>query len=285
MEVIDSEMHPVLTSSSGVVQVSYDELIKCMDNNKIDQAVILPSWKFENGPARVIEEVAKRNPKRLIPFCKFFYDKPPLPGGWGDQKERALRELNQMLSSGVFKGVGEINLGENHAEDPYRAVREYFPFMDIIAKFKVPVEFHTGFGFSGPLPFLDPKPLDILASTYPEIPFLINHCGYMLPPFGDISLYMAMENDNVYLQISNLHLIKDQPGRELYKKWVSNALAGYGVGAGKLIFGTDWIPAHEGERENDPEVSYHVKALSEIKMSEDERSMVMGGNLKKLLRI
>lgn len=278
-------MHPVVVTPSGGLQVSYDELIRCMDKNKIDRGVILPSWRVENAPSKSIEEVAKRNPKRLIPFCKFFYTNPHHPGGWGNEKERALEETERMLKSGVFKGFGEINLGETGAEDPYRGVRELFPFMDIIAKFKVPVQFHTGFGFSGSLPFLDPKHLDIIASRYTEVPLLINHCGYMLPPFGDIALYMAIENENVYLQLSNLQLIKDASGRQLYKKWITRALTGYGPGASKLIFGTDWIPPHEGDPGNDKETSMHVKTLRELKMSENERAMVMGGNIKRVLRI
>ena len=48
-----------------------------------------------------------------------------------------------MMSSGVFKGVGELNIIEMGMKDPLESIKAYFPFMNIVAKSKVPVQFHT----------------------------------------------------------------------------------------------------------------------------------------------
>ena len=239
-----------------------------MDNHNIDAWIILPGAGESNVSARVLEQVAKTNPKRLIPFCRFVYEdrhskkqstKQMAAPAETINKDVELEELDQMLRSGNFRGVGELSVREMGLEDPQQSTRAFYPFMDVIAKFKVPVQFHTGTGVgkqilasptsrSVPIRFLDPISIDELASRYPEIPFIINHCGGMLPPYSDASLYVGAKNFNVSFIISNLNLIHDPLGQDIYAKFITNALNFYGVGAGRLIFASDWYPEFESER-------------------------------------
>ncbi len=258
------------------------EMIEYLDRNQLDAACVLaggfPSHGHNrNVPAREIERICKKNPKRLIPFCRFFYENPIQPDGWGDEKDRALGEFDSMLKSGSFKGLAEVNMIESGAEDPLKACRAYYPFMEILSKYKLPVEIHTGFSGKRPMSFYDPILVDELASRFPEVPFILNHCGTMLPPYGDLSLYIAAKNDNLFLQISQLTLVGDHSGHEIYKNYVARALAAFRVGASKLIFGTDWNP------ENGALCDLTVNLLKEVKMSENERDLVMGGTLQKIL--
>jgi predicted TIM-barrel fold metal-dependent hydrolase len=277
--IIDGETHPLRFGKDGGLVDSHSALLKCLDERQVDMACILPGGHATNIPSKLIEELARKLPNRFVPFCRFYYNNPVQPGGFRGDKERALEELAQMLQSGIFKGVGEFSIAEVGMDEPLAACREFYPFMDKIAKHQLLVQFHTGMAHGGTLSFYNPILLDELASRYPDIPFFVNHCGTMLPPFDDISLYLAAKNNNIYLLISCQRIIKTEPGKQVYKKFVSKALTAYGVGAEKLVYGTDW---HLG---SDQWMTNTLQCLSEIKMSENERSMIMGDNLKRLLKI
>jgi predicted TIM-barrel fold metal-dependent hydrolase len=290
--IIEAEAHAVSLTPDGVHD-STPDLIKYMDKYNIDASVILPGAGESNVSGKVLEKVAKKNAKRLIPFCRFVYGgRSPKnsPGKAGNDLE--LEELDQMLRSGIFRGVGELSVKEMGLEDPLKSVRAFYPFMDIIAKFKVPVQFHTGTGVgkqilaspgsrSVPIRFLDPSSIDDLASRYTEIPFIINHCGGMLPPYSDASLYVGAKNFNVSFILSNLNLVHDPVGQKIYAKFVAGALNFYGVGASRLIFASDWYPEFDRRGFS----SATLKVLNKIKMSESERDQIMGENMKRLLRI
>lgn len=292
--IIDAETHPVARSSQGLTRDSTPRLVNYMDRHKVDAAIVLPGAGESNVPGKYLEEVAKKAPKRLIPFCRFAYhDSDSLPSNKSGktESESDLDQLERMLGSGIFRGVGELSLIQMRNDDPLRSARAFFPFMDVVARFKVPVQFHTGTGIGKPLPahtnrsaqarFFDPIYIDDLASRYSEIPFIINHCGGMLPPFSDTSLYITAKNFNVFLIVSNLNLVNDEGGLKVYSKFIEKALSHFGVGAERLIFATDWYPEFESVGLPDGTIA----ALSKVKMTQKEREMIMGENIRKLLRI
>lgn len=289
--IIESESHPISVSNSGVLD-STPQLIRYMDKHGIDATIIMPGVGASNVAGHLLQEAAKRSQGRLIPFCRFFYEDPvtpyelPIPPhGWVTDKERSLMELSSMLQSGVFKGVGECNVIEMGVEELSKSIKDYYPFFDTIAKFKVPVQFHTGFGTGMsrriPVRFFDPVNIDEFACRYPEIPFIINHCGGMISPASDSSLYVTGKHDNVFLIISNVAMMRDEMGRETYIHFVEKALRAYGVGADRLIFGSDWQPRHD----TNGFCSAHHEALKKVKMDETERETIMGENMRKLLKI
>jgi predicted TIM-barrel fold metal-dependent hydrolase len=291
--IIDAETHPVARSRDGQLRDSTPKLIDYMRRNKIDAAIILPGAGESNVAGKYLEDMAKKDRIRLIPFCRFAYEESYSSSSQkaDDSAEADVDQLARMLRSGIFRGVGELSLIQLGNDDPLRSARAFYLFMDVVSKFKVPVQFHTGTGVGNPLPahtnrsvparFFDPINIDDLASRYSEIPFIINHCGGMLSPFSDTSLYVAAKNFNVYLIISNLNLVGDDEGTEVYAKFVEKALNHFGVGAERLIFASDWYP--EFASVGLPEKT--IRALSGVKMTEREREMIMGGNIRKLLRI
>lgn len=294
--IIDSETHPIGVDNKGEVKNFCMKLLMYMDQHGIDAACVLPAPVSKcNVAGQIIENAVKMNPERLIPWCRLFYKEPVLPNpwtlcsSWESEKERALNELENMLKSGVFRGIGELDFSETGCDDPIRSVKMFYPFMDIAAKFKVPVQFHTGFG-KGSWRFNDPMLFDLLADRYAEIPFILDHSGGMLPHFGEASLALAIRYDNVFLQLANVDLMVDNSGRKLFKKFVKKALKTFRVGAEKLIFGSDVRPSElAGDtpraRKWEGLASITIEVLKEVEMDEHELSLVLGDNLRKLLKI
>ncbi|MEM2214284.1 MAG: amidohydrolase family protein [Candidatus Bathyarchaeia archaeon] len=294
--IIDSETHPIGINNRGEVMNFCAKLLMYMDQRGVDAACVLPAPVMGcNVAGRIIEQATKIAPKRLIPWCRLFYREPVLPNPWTlspsleEEKERALEELEEMLKSGVFKGVGELDFTETGCEDPRDSVKMFYPFMDIVAKFKVPVHFHTGFG-KGPWMYYDPMLFDTIADRYPEIPLIIGHSGGMLPHFGEVCFALAVRYDNVFLQVANIDLIMCESGRRLFKKFIRKALKTFRVGAEKLIFGSDIRPSElvgdtPEARRREGVASMTIEVLKEVKMSEQELLLILGDNLKKLLKI
>jgi predicted TIM-barrel fold metal-dependent hydrolase len=287
--IIDAETHPIGVKRDGTVENRCYDLLKWMDANSIDVACIMGaavalgeghSWNYSrNAPGKAIEQAVKENPSRLVGFCRFFYENPVQPNGWIGERERALKEFEEMLSSGVFKGVGEVNFLETGSDDAKNSFKEYIPFMEIASKYRVPIEFHTGMSGTRPLSYYEPILVDELASRYPDVTFLINHCAFMMPPYDDQCLYIAAKNPNVQLEIAPEWLVNTQAGTEIFKRFVRKALGAYNVGAGRLIFGTSW---NYGQYEHN---SLAWKTIREIEMSEVERAAITGENMKRLIRL
>lgn len=294
--IIDSETHPIGVDNRGEVKDFCAKLLTYMDQHGIDAACVLPAPVLScNVAGRIIEQAVKVNSQRLIPWCRLFYKEPVLPNPWtsypywAEEKERALKELEDMLKSGVFKGIGELDFAETGCSDPLESVKMFYPFMDVAAKFRTPVQFHTGFG-KGPWRFNDPMLFDILADRYPEIPFILDHSGGMLPHFGEASLALAIRYDNVFLQLANVDLMVNNSGRRLFKKFVKKALKTFRVGAEKLVFGSDVRPSElvgdtSHARKWEGLASITIEVLRDVEMSERELSFILGDNLKKLLKI
>ncbi len=157
--------------------------------------------------------------------------------GVGPQPKR--KDLEAAMKSGNFRCF-KVYLGYVHqfASHPdYRVVYE------VARKFKVPVVFHTGdtYDIKGKLKYADPLTIDEIAVDFPEVNFVIAHCGN---PWIQSAAEVAYKNPNVYLEGSAL-LIGDlsKEPRDKVKRYVTEPLAwafGYLENPKKLMFGTDW---------------------------------------------
>lgn len=119
----------------------------------------------------------------------------------------------------------------------------YRPFYKLAEKYDVPVVFHMGdtANSMGRLKYSQPLIIDDLAVDYPNVKFVIAHCG---TPWIHDAVEVAAKNSNVYIDLSGLmegrfvasEQIKEfEPYLNVFRTWF-NYLHNYK----KLMYGSDW---------------------------------------------
>ena len=127
---------------------------------------------------------------------------------------------------------------------PYYATDKiYQPFFKLAKKYDVPVVFHMGdtANSMGRLKYSHPLIIDDVAVDYPDIKFVIAHCG---TPWVADAVEVAAKNKNVFIDLSGLmegsfkakKQIKEfKPYLDVFRTWF-NYLEKYN----KLMYGSDW---------------------------------------------
>lgn len=150
-----------------------------------------------------------------------------------------VKRVEEGLKSGKY-GCIKVYLGYVHQ---YAYDKNYQPVYKLAQKYHIPVIFHTGDTYStkGKLKYADPLTIDEIAVDYPDVTFVIAHCGN---PWIQSAAEVAYKNPNVYLDGSALLIgdLSKYPQEELDEyivkplKWIF----GYIEDPKKLMFGTDW---------------------------------------------
>lgn len=148
-------------------------------------------------------------------------------------------EIETGLKSQKY-GCVKIYLGYVHR---YAYDKSYEPFYRLAQKYDVPVVFHTGDTDSAKakLKYADPLTIDEVAVDYPNVRFVIAHCGN---PWIESAAEVTYKNPNVYIECSALLTGNlDQMPKEKVEVYVVRPIAwlfGYLEDPSKLMFGTDW---------------------------------------------
>jgi uncharacterized protein len=149
------------------------------------------------------------------------------------------KRIEAGLKSGQF-GCLKLYLGYAYR---YATDKKYRPLYKLAEKYDVPVVFHTGDTYSrkGKLKYADPLTIDEVAVDFPNVRFVIAHCGY---PWIESAAEVAYKNPNVFLECSAL-LIGDfgQMTKEKIDQYMVRPIAwafGYLENPKKMLFGSDW---------------------------------------------
>lgn len=111
------------------------------------------------------------------------------------------------------------------------------------ARYEIPVVFHTGgtYGAEGLLKYADPLVVDEIAKAYPDVTFVIAHCGQ---PWIQSAAAVADRNPNVYLDGSGMIVgdIASVPSDAVERLIIEplRRVFAYLGDATKLIYGSDW---------------------------------------------
>ena len=267
-----------------------------MDAYGVDMCVLLPAFGMTN---EINAEIVTRRPDRFVAVCnaKKTNDKALL-GEEPWSKEAACAELDALLSTGSYVGIGEACPADPTRKDPpshKERLDEIRLAMEVARKHKVPMQFHTGIAIGYPLTHsywpetLHPMLLIDIAVEFPDVPIVLNHGGvqgWNTTQIYEEAMMVAASNDNVVLETGLWWT-------ELYER----AMADPNIGPEKLMWGTDWgasIPIHgqpglkpkayatqlrnAGVVKHQVDVwGWSLKQIQKLEAPQDDINLILGG--------
>lgn len=304
-------------------KIQYKDLAKVMrtlktyDNSKrliydmecygVDMCILCSAFGMNN---EINLELVEKYPDK---FRALAYPKETADKAMADKiewtMEAAVEELDRLLSTGKFVGIGEgmpanptgmfsqKTMSQTERMDQLRLV------MDLARKHEVPVRVHSGSPMGYPISYafwpenFHPSWVRDLATEYPDVPIIFDHGGMQGGRWDNLveeCIQVAANHDNVYLE-TGLYWT------ELYYK----ALSDPNVGPEKLMWGTDWgasipIQTQLGSTPQTYAVQVHkegivthqvdvmgwsLKQVSRLNISQDDMNLILGGNALRIHKI
>lgn len=248
---IDADCH--LAARSDGFAISADQLVALLDTNSVEKAICWPMAApmhdiTEDNTA--IYEGSKRYPERFIPF-----------GGVNPRLglESALDEITRCHNFG-FRGIKLNGARDGYfVDDPGLSM----PIIEKIAGYGMAVAFHCGANdFERTHPYRVAK----VAATFPETLVMMVHMGGAgIPSLHAAAVEFAAQHANIVLVDS-----------EAQPNWILKAIKT--LGASRVCYGSDapFQLIHVM-------LAMHHALLRDCTV--DERALVMGGNIQRLLSI
>jgi len=223
--------------------------------------------------------------------------------------EAAYTELDELLATGKFVGIGEGPMtrpAQYFAGKTYNQserMDELRRTMDLGRKHKVAVTIHTGTAGGYPITHTtwpedwNPYWVHDLAAEYPDVTIIFAHGGMQggcMTDLVDQCILVASNHNNVYLE-TGLYWT------DLYYK----ALTYPNVGPEKLIWGTDWgasqpiitrwgakpqsfsMQVHSQGiiRHQNDVIGWSLKQVERLDISQDDINLILGGNAVRLFNL
>ena len=252
MYIIDADTH--ISPLNEPVSCRVETLIAEMDRAGVARSIVWlqpPYMREIDSSLEYIYTSAKKYPDRLLPF------------GWANPHlgiEKSKATIKKCMTEYGFYGVKL-----NGAQDNYYIDDESFslPLVEEIAKLGGMICFHVGVDAYG---FTHPYRVAKIAKRYPETNFLLAHMGGVgKPELANECIEMAQKHSNLYLigsQVSFIAVLK----------------AIKTLGADRVCYGSD-MP-YDSMRA----WSAAYLALLDGEVSNDEATLVMGGNIRRLFK-
>ncbi len=298
-----AKIMPYLETYDNSERLLYD--MGCYD---VDMCILHPAFGMSNDLNAALVE---KYPDKFVALatCKETVDKARA-GKIEWTIEAAIEELDGLLSTGKFVGIGEGMPARPYHETKGRQtysqterMDELRKVMDLAKKHDVPVRVHTGspMGYQITYSFwpenFHPNWIRDLAAEYPDVPIIFDHGGMQggrSETLVEECIQVSANHDNVYLE-TGLYWT------ELYYK----ALSDPNVGPEKLIWGTDWgasipIQTQIGQYPQTfgAQVSRHgivphqvdvmgwsLKQVGRLDISQDDMNLIMAGNALRVYKI
>lgn len=191
----------------------------------------------------------------------------PWTQGAEDAGLNAAREWAAQEIARCVEMPGMVGIAEVHAErftvstHPEAIARDFKPIMDVAARYKLPIQFATGWSqFPGGMLYADPVWTDEIAGQYPDVPIILTKMGRGLHYF-DTALAVAMRNINVYFD--TVGTIGEHVRVAVDK-----------LGAHRLMFGSDWSPTWRWVTEPMDLYSMRKKILDDANLTPSEREQI-----------
>lgn len=157
------------------------------------QAVVFWGGRSSNES---VAEGARLHPGRLIPFASISPERTVYRPHWEGDSKALLQQLDDMLATGLFKGIGEISAvhfpSAGFAETDFGVIGPMMTgIMELARKHKVPVMVHVE--------STRMADLEQLLQRFPDVPVIWAHGGYT-PLF--LARRMLDRYPNLYYELS-----------------------------------------------------------------------------------
>lgn len=245
--IIDSHVH-LKHGDANATEYSAEQIVEVMDGAGIDRSVVFAMCTTTRRSIEMALEAVERFPDRLIPYAYALpsYERP------------VIEELHDALADGRFRGV-KLHVGECR-------LREYIsdPVFELAGNLGAPCLIDLGG---------DLATAQRLAREFPRTKLIFAHFGRYLctdAALIDSFIGLAEQHENVWLDASGVVL-----------SWTI-AEAVRRIGAERVLFGTD------GPHPLPDEVTMARNAVRQIEcleISDEEKMLVLGGSITRLLGI
>ncbi len=282
-------------------------LLYDMERYGVDMCVLLPGQWFTN---EINAQLVEKYPDKFVACCTACeIHHKAMRGEIEWTIEAAAQEIDQLLATGKFVGIGE-----GIPSDPTRRQRgksismterldEMRVILQVARKHRVPARIHTGVVQGYPLTHhAMPETIHILwvadlAAEFPDVPLILDHGGLQagyLERWVDEALHVAGAFDNVCLEVGLW-----------WTELIEKALADPNVGPEKLLFGTDWgasmpfywrpaphprsfpqqirkwgIPRHQVDY-----WGWSFRQFLKLDIPQDDLNLILGGNAVRIFRL
>ena len=243
-----------------------------LDRNRVDRAVIFASSPNE---VAVVGAVATSYPRRLYPYAMV------------NPKAIATVELVDTLQSKVyFKGMllfpalHEFSIQSPEAEHAIKIAEKHRMVVFVhCGKLRIPVRKLIGLGADFPAERSRPRDLEAVAKAHPKARFVVPHFG---SGWFEETMALGEACENVYVDTSgsNGWILEHEPPLALTEVFQA---AKNSFGTDRILFGTDSGVFPGGYRRDILHAQQQTMAAAGY--TEDDRRLVMGFNLARLLEI
>ncbi len=198
-----------------------------------------------NSDNETVAEAARRHPDLFIPFVSVSPERGAFRTGWDREDPALLQRLDAWLSTGAFKGIGEISAV--HFPSPGFREADYDPvgptmrgIMELASKHRVPVLVH--------IEVTRMRELSALLEAFPDVPVIWAHGGYtplflarrMLERHPNLTYELSARTWPGHPRAPDYTILRD--GRSVWPQW----LALIEQMPGRFVVGTD--ASHHSER-------------------------------------
>jgi predicted TIM-barrel fold metal-dependent hydrolase len=227
---------------------------------RVDRALIQPmiSPTRSGDPLehhRYIHEQIRSHPDR---FVGCFVANPLL------DTARTIKVMRDLIVSRDFRAV-KLH-PTNHGYMPFKSRDRLDPILEEVASLGVPVVVHQG-----DPPFGHPSQMAPMIEDFPRITFILAHFGTQRVVMADEAIYVARQNENVYLETGWGALPRIKEGIAA-------------IGSERLVFGSDCPIQEIGSQLRVIDVLTWAPPIG-IRLSDDKAEGIMGDNIAKLLEI
>ena len=157
--------------------------------------------------------------------------------------------------------------------------RRCYPLYEAAARTGMFVLIHLGVtvGYHADLAYANPLDLHPVARDFPDVNFVVAHFG---AGFMRESLMLAYQQENVYFDTSGSNnwrrtQVEDVSLKQVFERFL------HGAGAERILYGSDSTNFPRGYRVNVLEEQLDV--LEELDITDEDRALILGGNLKRLM--